>query len=613
MAKGRIKADTLLRKIQKGSSTLSSKVSTGISKTIPGINFNFDGSIQMFKKREIVQPYLHPIDSRMINDQVEKTVKQNLKSIDPEIDKNYDKLLPKHLVNDLYSLYYNPTGRLKFDSLDKTNKVKFDILDSINNSLTKIVTNNSHIGSYVYTEEIGKFLYKKFMALPPEQRQKLQDALNNCNQGGGGSGQNQPQPQGGGQGQPPPGQQPQQKPQPGGGGGSGQPQPQQSRPEGQDNNEEDEEQDQPNNGQNKDKSDEDPDSEAPQQDYEDQDEYHNTDSDPNAQSQRNGDNNSRGAANNGRGNSKKDMSQDAADQMDKDLKDMVNMLNSKQSKEELKQAFKQAEQKLDKLRDMGVDLENDEEMPEEEKKEIIQNLNNLDSIRASLRSLSVSKEKLMKAVEKILNGTTNYFSQKCITKDVELFEADQLLDINGIELLHPFFRKSRMFDLSVTERKYIGKFDLYVDCSGSMSSGCGGDLSGVPRIDLAKSLAMQMKELGILGDLYEFEGRPKKILNSDISILMMAARGSTDIENVIKNVLKSGNNSVILSDGESDVSTYTHKALFIGVGTDFHYFRRDVGGVGQKFIEESQCIHYDGKNFVESTMTNGSGVRPYNW
>jgi hypothetical protein len=281
------------------------------------------------------------------------------------------------------------------------------------------------------------------------------------------------------------------------------------------------------------------------------------------------------------------------------LKDMVNMLNSKQSQKELDQAFKEAEQKLDKLRDIGVNLEDDEEMPEEERREIVQNLNNLDSIRASLSRLNTSKEKIMKAVQKILNGTTNYFSPRCITTDVELFEADQVLDINGIELLHPFFRKSRLLDLSITERKYIGKFDLYVDCSGSMSSGCGGDLGYVPRIDLAKSLAMQMKQLGILGDLYEFEDKPKKILNTDMSILMMAARGGTNIETVMRNVLKTGNNSVILSDGESHVETYSHKALFIGVGTDFHYFK-SYEGTGKKFVEQKQCIHYDGKNFVET-------------
>lgn len=561
MAK-KIKADTLLRKIQKGNSSVELGKAGG---KVPSFSFNENGGIQMFKKREIVQPYLHPIDSHLINEQVSKTVKNTLKNVDPDIEKNYDKLLPRHLVNDLYSLYYNQSNKLKFEGLDKTNKVKFDILDSINNSLIKIVTNGSNIGSYVYTEAISNFLYKKFMTMPPEQRKKLEEALNNCNQGqqgGGGQGQ---QPQGKG-----PGKQPGKSQ---GGNDPNNAPPGQGRPE------------------------------------EDQDSSGRQDSTGNEQGQRNNDVSGRGGANNSHGNnSQKDMSQEAADKLDEDLKKMVDMLNNKQSQKELEQAFKQAEEKLDKLRDIGVDLENDEELPEEEKREIISNLNNLDSIRQSLRSLSTSKDKIMKAVNKILNGTTNYFSQKCIQTDVELFEADQLLDINGIELLHPFFRNSRLLDLSVTERKYIGKFDLYVDCSGSMSSGCHhtGDLKNVSRIDLAKSLAMQMRELGILGELYEFEDRPKKIMNTDMSILMMDARGGTNLEAVMKNIVKNGNNAVVLSDGESHVDTYSHKALFIGVGTDFHYFKSygDEEGAGKKFVRDGQCIHFDGKDFVETTPMN---------
>jgi hypothetical protein len=559
MAK-KIKADTLLRKIQKGNSNI--EVSKAGGRT-PSFSFNEHGGIQMFKKREIVQPYLHPIDSHLINEQVAKTVKSTLKNIDPDIEKNYDKLLPRHLVNDLYSLYYNQSNKLKFEGLDKTNQIKFDILDSINNSLIKIVSNDSNIGSYVYTEAISNFLYKKFMSMPPEQRKKLEEALDNCNQGQ----------------QPGGGQQPQAS---GNGSGSGK-------------------------GKSQDNSNNVPPGEGRPE--EDQDSSGRQDSSGNEKGQRNTDTSARGGANNSHGNnSQKDMSQEAADKIDQDLKKMVDMLNSKQSQKELEQAFKQAEEKLDKLRDIGVDIENDDDIPEEEKREIISNLNNLDSIRASLRNLSVSKDKIMKAVNKILNGTTNYFSQKCIQTDVELFEADQLLDINGIELLHPFFRNSRLLDLSVTERKYIGKFDLYVDCSGSMSSGCHhtGDLKNVARIDLAKSLAMQMRELGILGELYEFEDKPKKIMNTDMSILMMDARGGTNLETVMKNIVKNGNNAVVLSDGESHIDTYSHKALFIGVGTDFNYFKSygDEDGAGKKFVREGQCIHFDGKDFVETIPAN---------
>lgn len=536
MAK-KIKAETMLKSIQKNNST-GKEVRTG---GFSGFNFNPNGSISIFKKREIVKPYLHPIDSRIINSQIEGHVKNSLQSLDKDIMTNYSKFLPSHLINDLYSLYYNDSQRLTFEGLDKTNQVKFSILDSINNSLIKIITNSSYIGSYVYTEEISKFLYKKFMELPPEQQKKLQDALQNCNQGTGDEeGQEK---EGEGQGSS------------GKGTSNGDSKPPDSNLNGQG----------------------------------------SVDSNGQEQSQRNEGNSNRGMANNSHGkNSKKDMTQQAVDQM---IKDLQSMLNNKSSKKELEKAMEEAEKKLDKLKDLGIDIENDQEMPEEERQEIVANLNNLDQIRKSLQALNTSKDKVMKVVQKILSSSSNYFSQKCITNDVELFEADQILDINGIEFLHPVFQKTKIFDLSITERRYIGKTDLYVDCSGSMSSGCGGDMNGVCRIDLAKSLAMQMKEMGILGELYEFEDRPKKIMNTEMSILMMAARGGTNIEYVLKNILKSGNNSIILTDGESSIDTYTHKALFIGVGTDFHYFKHDQK-TGVKFVENNQCIVYNGKDFV---------------
>ena len=53
-----------------------------------------------------------------------------------------------------------------------------------------------------------------------------------------------------------------------------------------------------------------------------------------------------------------------------------------------------------------------------------------------------------------------------------------------------------------------------------------------------------------------------------------------------------------MSDGESHINSYTHKAFFIGVGTDFHYFKHDRG-VGSKFVEEGQCVYYNGKEFAE--------------
>lgn len=542
---GKMKAETLLRKIQKQGGQI-------VSKTASSFNFNFNSDrIQIFKKREIVRPYLHSIDSRIINEQIDSSVKNKFGNSTATND-NLKKFLPNHLINDIYSMYYNRPGRLEFEGLSKTNKVKFNIMDSINNSLIKIVTNDSHIGSYVYTEEIGKYLYERFMSLPPEEQEQLQQALQNCNQGGD-------------EGEEKEGEKAESK--------------QKSAGKGESDNKADDTPNQSGQGQVDGSG-------------EDGGNYDTGDS-------------GQGMANNSNGkNTKRDNSQESVDKM------LEGLLNSKEAKKKLEESFEKAQEKLEKLKDVGIDYEMAEDLPDDEKNEIIANLNNLDSIRRELTGLNTSKDKVLKAVEKILNGTTNYFSKKCITNDVELFEAEQLLDINGLEFLHPMFKNSRIFDMSITERKYIGKFDLYIDCSGSMSSGCGGDMSSVQRITLAKSLAMQMKELGILGDLYEFEDRPKKINSTDISILLMSANGGTDIEKVLRKIVETGNNSVILTDGESGISTYTHKAFFIGVGTDFSYFGND-GGAGEQLVKNDQCVAYNGKEFIVANGQRTSVGRGY--
>ena len=74
----RMKAETLLRKIQKQGGQI-------LNKTASSYNFNYNTDrIQVFKKREIVRPYLHSIDSRIINEQIDQTVKNTFSSKDPK-------------------------------------------------------------------------------------------------------------------------------------------------------------------------------------------------------------------------------------------------------------------------------------------------------------------------------------------------------------------------------------------------------------------------------------------------------------------------------------------------------------------------------------------------
>lgn len=529
---------------------------------------NYDNRITLFKKNEIVKPYLHNLDSFIINNQIQTSVFKNIKT--HKVREEFKKLMPEHLINDIYSLFFNNSNTLKFDEYNRSTKIKFSILDSINNYLIKIVTNNSYLSSYVYSEEIIKFLFDKFRKLPPDEQKNLVKALENSN--------------------------------------IPEKEKRNKRSKKNKNEEKSNSSSQETNKNNKNKGEEENNQSGEEgkekRPYvpptEDLDEQISSSSDTEIDvNYENPENSFRGAANNSYGeNSKKNVSKATIEKIDKSLKDM---LSTEESKEQLETAIKNAESKLEKLKEIGINLDSNNQHTEDkdEMREIVQNLDNLDSIKSSLASLNTSKEKINVAIKKVLSNSKNYFSQKCITTDVELFEAEGILDINGIEFLHPAFKKSRIFDLSITERKHIGKTDLYIDCSGSMSSGCGGELNGVSRMNLAKSLAMQMKEMGILGELYEFENNPKKIQNTKISILLMQPGGGTNIETVLKNILITNKNSIILSDGESSINSYTEKAFFIGIGCDFNYFnKQDKESAGRLFIDNRQCISYNGKDFV---------------
>lgn len=545
------KAETYLRQVQRGEKP---RKTTGFSS---GFSFNSD-RIQIFKPRQIIKPYLHSIDARRIDDEIKKVVREDgVNQRDPKLQEKLDKLLPKHLIEDLYSLYYNRSENMRFETLDKTNTTKFSILKNVNNSIMKIVTNSSHIASHIFTQEISKFLYKKFSELTPEEQEKLAKDFENCNQGEEGNEEGQ-----------------------GSGKGSGQ-QDGEGNSQGQ----------KPSPGSSKGK----------EQAIGDGHIQGDGSGELEAGDQSVGQNAS-GPAVNTPGKTTK------APTTQTDVDNMINsLLNTKKSQKEFEESLQKAEAQLDKLKEAGLDVETTDQLPEIEQQEILNNLKNLDSLRSELKALSISKDKVLKAVEKMLSSSNNYFSKKCKMNEVEIFEADEVLEVNGIELLHPVFRKSRITELTITERKYIGKFDLYVDCSGSMDAGTN---FGVSRIQLAKALALQMKEMGILGDLFEFEGSVKHIMNTEISILMMDARGGTDIESVMRNIVKTGNNSVVLTDGESGLNTYSHKAFFIGIGTDFRYFQgdkqRDVEkqNVGQKLIEYGQCLMYSGNDFVMKTFDN---------
>ncbi|HEY0751350.1 MAG TPA: hypothetical protein VGD26_09345, partial [Chitinophagaceae bacterium] len=272
---------------------------------------------------------------------------------------------------------------------------------------------------------------------------------------------------------------------------------------------------------------------------------------------------------------------------------------------------KDFENALKNAADKIKDLENNTDLMDNEKnKESVNNqmtedvrnaTTNMPKIKSEVQQLEINKNALEKAVDRILDNSVGHFSSKYKTVEVDLLDAQEVVDIEGLEYIHPIFQKTMIPELSTSDRKYYGKFDLYIDHSGSMSSSCGlrtshGDVS---RTLLAKAIALRMRRMGILNDLYLFDDNVTKIKNTEVNILLIGSGGGTRINRVLEHCEKSKRNSVILTDGDDYIGTYLHNAYFVGVSVGtFGNFNTDDS---KKYLQYRQCCIFDGKKVTLPT------------
>lgn len=231
------------------------------------------------------------------------------------------------------------------------------------------------------------------------------------------------------------------------------------------------------------------------------------------------------------------------------------------------------------------------------------------TIAEHLESVKLSMGSLKEKIKKLLDKSTSYFSSREIVKFEDLFNADDVSGLDDHVLLHPKLRKIFLEDIMVKETKKVGKIDVYVDISGSMSSGCGvrntkGQM--ISKIDFAKSIIAKLKELDILNDVYLFNTSVKKYRNDLISISMIDCDGGTTIDAAMRSIEKNQNNALVITDAEDHCSIFSHKAFFIGVeGARFTSFNKDVV---KEYSNRGQMVVFDG-NRIYNVDKDGYTVR----
>ena len=277
---------------------------------------------------------------------------------------------------------------------------------------------------------------------------------------------------------------------------------------------------------------------------------------------------------------------------------MEKMLKSKSSKEMLDDAINDAQQTCKTLDDAMSEEQQDQmfeacdEGSSEASKldgQFIQNISNkIQSIKLSLGSL---KDK----IKKLMDKSASYFSAREETVYEDLFNSDNLGGLDDFVLLHPKLRKLMAEDIMIKETKKVGKIDVYIDVSGSMSSSCGianSDGYMVSKLDFCKSFVFKLKEMDMLNDLYVFQNTVSKVKNDLVTIAMIQESGGTDIDKAVKKIANNGINAIVITDAEDRCTVYSEKAFFIGVkGANFNYFNEEVI---EKYSDMDQVIVFDG-------------------
>jgi len=295
-------------------------------------------------------------------------------------------------------------------------------------------------------------------------------------------------------------------------------------------------------------------------------------------------------------------SKDADDALDK-------MLNNQASKNALDRAMKDAQDTC-KMMDESMTQDIQEQLFDQANKPGSGNQAGkispeyMRQVAGRLANIKLSMGALKEKLKKLLDKSTSYFSSRKITTYEDLFNAQDVSGLEDYELLHPQLRKIFAEDIQIKDTKAVGKIDVYVDISGSMSTTCGSrnaDGNHISRIDFAKSMIAKLKEMDMLNDVYLFDTRVKKYRNDLVSISMIDCGGGTSIDAAVSSIVKNDRNAIVITDAEDRCNNFCDKAFFIGLqGAKFNHFQSDVI---KQYSLRGQVVVFDGETIHKVDQT----------
>lgn len=488
---------TILEKVRKGEIDSYYKDDDGLF-----------GKINFYKKPDLVKPYMHYLDEKRIdtilqaylNDKnqfkeimtsfqrtkayqsLEETQKYDLDKMIMIMNKKYS-TFPKHLVKDIFKMYYYQIDKLEFEGRSDKNKGKYKFLEYANNPVSRVMTETSSLKSAIFARNIiGYYLFKLAMLelTDPKDCKKIEESLENGND-----------------------------------------------------------------------------------DFNDVNDLFKDNF---------------------------ETSQDKK-QLEKVLQNASNLCKQMDSVMD----DSAQEQMFDSVLDVKEGGSNAAKLSP----------NYIQEVQKELESVKFSMGSLKEKIKRLLDRSINYFSSKQIVKYEDLFNADDLAGLDEYHLLHPKLRKIFAEDVMIKDSKSVGKIDIYVDISGSMSSSCGvcnekGEQ--IDKLDFCKAFIIKLMDLDLLNNVYVFNDRVKPSKADVITVAMMNTSGGTNINRVIESIEKNKVNALVITDAEDHCAIYSDKAFFVGVnGARFSSFNT---AVLHEYVDRNQIVVFDGTT-IFSVDKNG--------
>jgi hypothetical protein len=229
-------------------------------------------------------------------------------------------------------------------------------------------------------------------------------------------------------------------------------------------------------------------------------------------------------------------------------------------------------------------------------------LNMMKTLIEEVKNIRLSKNELSRFVKKGIKGMKSALCGRSRLKEESFLDSDNVSDIPDAHLLNTI---ELIEDMSTMEDFNAMKFNVYIDCSGSMGASVSLSKSRndyMKRITLAKILLYKMKSMNILAEIRGFEMDVYPYKTEHNKIMSLCAGGGTRIDNVIKHVNENKIPSLVLSDGDDTITKYNPNVYILCLVKPVNFGCLDIS---EKYINNKQIVLYANGKFSFPYLKDG--------